>query len=328
MGKVRMFTNILSVIILIASISESAELKTALSSSEFAVGDKINFTVTAKVPKASQFTPPETESSFGNISVKGWDIKKTEMQNYDSISIQYVITTYVPENCTIPSLQFLLQKDSTTDTLYTESIPLKVLSVIEATDSVLDIKDLRPLQATGKAPLWWLWLICSVLAVVALIIGAKFLSKRLRKPKKSHPPKPPYEEAIEALGILHGKRYLQQGLVREYVFELSEIFKRYIGRRFEVNAEEFTAEELIAWLGVSGMELKVRQPVEWFFRATDLVKFAKFTPDDNTVERFGKEVVNFLEITRPQLQEIKPAESAVASISGSTPGGNETGVQR
>ena len=115
-----------------------------------------------------------------------------------------------------------------------------------------------------------------------------FIKKRLSKPEKLPPPKPAYEEAIEALGILHGKRYLQQGLIREYVFELSEIFKRYIGRRFGVNAEEYTAEELIAWLGVSGLEMKIRHPVEWFFRTTDLVKFAKFTPDDATVERFEK----------------------------------------
>lgn len=280
--------------------TQSTELKTSLSHQQITVGEKLNFTITATLPKGAKLTPPPPENSFGKLTVKGWDLQKTELQNYDSVSVQYILTTYVPENCTIPPLKFIIEESTGNDTLYTENIPIGILSVINTQDSSIEIKDLRSQQNTGKAPLWWLWLILSALAIGALVLGASLVNKRLRKPEKSPPPKPPYEEAVEALGILHGKRYRQQGLIREYVFELSEIFKRYIGRRFQVNAEEFTAEELIAWLGVSGLETKIRHPVEWFFRTTDLVKFAKFTPDDSTVERFGKEVMNFLEITKPQ----------------------------
>lgn len=283
--------------------TQPTELKTTLSRSQITIGEKINFTVNANIPKNAKFTPPAPEDNFGKLTVKGWDLKRTELQNYDSISVQYLITTYIPENCTIPSLKFIIEDNSTTDTLLTENIPLEILSVINTQDSIIDIKDLRSQQIAGKAPLWWLWLLFSVVAILALIFIVFLIKKRLSKPEKLPPPKPAYEEAIEALGILHGKRYLQQGLIREYVFELSEIFKRYIGRRFQVNAEEYTAEELIAWLGVSGLEMKVRHPVEWFFRTTDLVKFAKYTPDDMTMERFGKEVISFLEITKPQLSE-------------------------
>ncbi|NLL12648.1 MAG: hypothetical protein GX267_04520 [Fibrobacter sp.] len=284
--------------------TQSTELKTTLSRSQITVGERINFTVNANIPKNAKFTPPAPEDNFGKLTVKGWDLKRTELQNYDSISVQYLITTYIPESCTIPPLKFIIEYESTADTLYTENVPLQILSVINTQDSIIDIKDLRSQQIAGKAPLWWLWLLISVVVIFALIFIIIFIKKRLSKPEKLPPPKPAYEEAIEALGILHGKRYLQQGLIREYVFELSEIFKRYIGRRFGVNAEEYTAEELIAWLGVSGLEMKIRHPVEWFFRTTDLVKFAKFTPDDATVERFGKEVMNFLEVTKPQLSEI------------------------
>lgn len=291
------------------------ELKTSLSRQQLTVGEKINFVVSANVPKGAKLTPPIPENSFGKISVKGWDIVKTEYPSYDSISVQYAITTYIPESCTIPSLKYVLENGSTVDTLFTDNVPLEILSVINSSDSAaVDIKDIRAQQNTGKAPLWWLWLSLTAAGIIALIYGGILLSKYLRKPEKLPPPKPPYEEAIEALGILHGKRYLQQGLFREYVFELSEIFKRYIGRRFQVNAEEYTAEELIAWLGVSGLDMKIRHPVEWFFRTTDLVKFAKFTPDNATVDRFGKEVLNFLEITKPLPQQTAATEQTAESV--------------
>lgn len=293
--------------------TQSTELKTSLSHSQITVGEKLNFTITANIPKGAKITPPDPENSFGKMTVKGWDLQKAELQNYDSVSVQYIIATYIPESCTIPPLKFIIEESAGNDTLYTESIPIGILSVINTQDSSIDIKDLRSQQNTGKAPLWWLWLIISALVIGTLVLIFSLIKKRMHKPVKSLPPKPPYEEAIEALGILHGKRYLQQGLIREYVFELSEIFKRYIGRRFQVNAEEYTAEELIAWLGVSGLETKVRHPVEWFFRTTDLVKFAKFTPDNNTVERFGKEVMNFLEITKPQ-----PSQTIESDQSGET----------
>ncbi len=283
--------------------THSTELKTALSRTQITVGDKINLTVNVNIPKKAKFTPPAPEDNFGKLTVKGWDLKRTELQNYDSVSVQYIITSYIPENCTIPPLKFIVEDSSATDTLYTEYMPLEIISVIDSNDSTIDIKDLRSQQNAGNAPLWWLWLIITALSVLVLTYLVFLIKRHLRKTEKLPPPKPAYEEAIEALGILHGKRYLQQGLIREYVFELSEIFKRYIGRRFQVNAEEYTAEELIAWLGVSGLEMKIRHPVEWFFRTADLVKFAKFTPDDTTVERFGKEVMNFLELTKPQPSE-------------------------
>ncbi len=291
--------------------SQSTELKTTLSRSQITVGEKINLSVNANIPKNAKFTPPAPEDNFGKLTVKGWDLKRTELKDHDSVSVQYLITTFVPENCTIPALKFVIEDGLSIDTLYTENIPLEIISVINTQDSTIDIKDLRSQQNAGEAPLWWLLLIIFVVTILSLIFIVIFIGKRLRKPKKLPPPKPAYEEAIEALGILHGKRYLQQGLIREYVFELSEIFKRYIGRRFNVNAEEYTAEELIAWLGVSGLEMKIRHPVEWFFRTTDLVKFAKFTPDNPTVERFGKEVMDFLEITKPQMSETTDSHQSV-----------------
>ena len=77
--------------------------------------------------------------------------------------------------------------------------------------------------------------------------------------------KPPYEEAIEALDRLEAKQYVAKGMIRDYVFELSEIAKRYIERRFEVQAAEFTTEELADWTKRSPLQLAERKTAEWFF---------------------------------------------------------------
>ena len=315
-NHIRLTPILLKMFLLITScflFAESSVLLSSISSSKLTVGDRVHYTVSVLAPKGITLIPPPHENSFGNIIIKEWNIAKTEREKSDSIAISYVLTTYVPENCTIPELPFILQSADKEDTLISPSIPLQILSVIATADSTIDIQDLKSQQQAGKAPRWWLWVIGTVLGIALLLLGVPYLIRRLRKPPVAPPPKPPYEEALEALGILDGKRYLQKGLIREYVFELSEIFKRYIGRRFDVQAEEFTTEEMIIWLGGSNLETKLRSPVEWFFRTTDPVKFARYIPDEKTIERFDREVRDFLERTRPVLKETTstvPSETA------------------
>ncbi|MBN2188864.1 MAG: hypothetical protein JW699_05380, partial [Chitinispirillaceae bacterium] len=235
---------------------------------------------------------------FGALAVKGWNSRKAELAQADSITFEYALTTYKAENCTIPPLPFVLEKGDGSDTLMTESVPLTVIPLC-AGDSA-DIMDLKPQQTTGKRPLLWLWLLLYALASVITAIIAHYHIRKKKKAPPPPPPKPPYEEAVEALAVLEAKQYLMKGMIREHVFELSEILKRYLERRFAVNAAEFTTEEMCAWIGIAPIDKEIKIPLEWFFRAADPVKFAKFLPDRDTIGRFGPEVRGIIEATKPQ----------------------------
>jgi hypothetical protein len=300
-------------VLLIFSISSAAIITSSISSRKLSVGDLLNFSVHLIVKKGTSVTPPVPESDFGNIFVKEWNVYKDEREKIDSLSYNYVITTYTPEPCTIPALSFILEENGSTDTVTTEEIPLHILSVI--TGDTVDLIGLKPPLAAGKAPKWWLWLLGTIGVLAAVIFGSIYLIKKLRKTPPPPPPVPPYEEAIEALRSLGVKKYLQKGLVREYVFELSEIFKRYIGRRFDCNAVEFTTEEMIAWTGAFSLDIKLRASIEWFFRTTDPVKFARLIPDSAIIERFEREVRDFLELTKP-LAESRENEEENDTVSG------------
>jgi hypothetical protein len=272
------------------------------------VGDVITMSVTLKAPKGVQVISPETENGFGDftvLSTKKSEIGEDDDTDIDTILYQYSLATYKPENCTIPPLSFLIGVDSSMlyDTLQTPPIPITVVSVIppDAPDSIgLAIKDLKEQQKTGGADIRSLWVL---LVIAAAVLIYYLLEKRAKKKAGSEPStvtlKPPYEEAVEAIEALEAKRYLEQGNVREHVFELSEIFKRYIGRRYDTIAAELTTEEIIAWLEFSGISMDMRLNAEWFFRTSDQVKFAKWKPDTKTTDKFMREVKIFLEATKP-----------------------------
>jgi hypothetical protein len=283
-------------------------LTSSINTSKFSVGDRIRFTVTAITPKGAAVTPPVPESDFSPIIVKEWNLHKTEREKSDSLVYEYLVTTYTPEPCTIPQLSFILENNGSVDTLRTEAIPLQIISVLPS--DTVDILDLKAPLSAGKRPKWWLWLVCSILGIAALTATGILLYRHFRKPPPPPPPVPPYEEAIDALAGLGAMKYLQRGLVREFVFALSEIFKRYIGRRFDCNAADFTTEEMIAWSGAVNLHKQLRSSLEWFFTNTDPVKFARLIPDNRTVERFETEVRSFLEATKPAVQNRPDASAA------------------
>jgi hypothetical protein len=286
--------------------SEAVIFSTSLTSKSLSVGDRIGYSVKMIVPKNATVTPPTPETDFGSIQVKEWNLYTTERDHSDSLSYDYLITTYIPEPCTIPELHFIIQTEESTDTVTTEAQPLNVISVI--TSDSADIMGLKSPLSAGKAPKWWLWILGITTGLGVLAFGGTCLFKKLRREPPPPPPVPPYEEAIDALNALGVKKYLQRGLIREYVFELSEIFKRYIGRRFMCSASDFTTEEMIAWSGAADLPKALKTPIDWFFRATDPVKFARLIPDSDTIERFTTEVRDFLEATRPTEQ---PDETSV-----------------
>jgi hypothetical protein len=276
----------------------SAVIYSALSQRELSVGDRILFTVTALVPKGIAIVPPDPAAGFGPLAVKGWNSRKSERAQADSVTFEYSLTTYKAENCTIPPLPFILEKGDSSDTLMTESVPLMVIPLCR-NDSA-DIMDLKAQQTAGKRPLLWLWLLVGAIAAAATALAARYYIRKRRKPPPLPPPKPPYDEAVEALAALEAKQYLMKGMIREHVFELSEILKRYLERRFAVNAAEFTTEEMCAWIGIAPLDKEIKHPLEWFFRAADPVKFARFMPDRDIIGRFGPEVRGIIEATKPR----------------------------
>lgn len=310
------------------AVSNAARIHTALDLPDtLTVGDRFQLVIGISAPPGAQITPPVPEEHFGRLTVVDWAGQLHEGDTADSASFSYLLTTYVPETCTIPALSFIVTADETSDTLSTGPMPLPLQSVIpaEARDSV-DIRDLKPLLDAGRPSLWWLWTLVVLGAAVLLGWLVYWWIERHRTPPPPPPPPPPYDEAMDALRRLEQENMVKQGKVREYVFALSEILKRYCERRFDVNAQEYTTEEILAWIREASLDRPLRAGVEWFFTTGDPVKFARWLPDDATLKRMEREVRTFVHETRPQASSAtgaaseSSAESETTTVEGETSG--------
>ncbi len=272
-------------------------LYTDVSSDSLTVGDRIAFTVSLVVPRDAQVQPPDPESNFGEFVVRDWSVNRQERSQSDSLAYTYVLAVYNTGNCSIPALPFIEQRDTTADTLLTAPIPMRVVSVITADSATL--RDIKAPLVAGKPSYWWLWALLAAGALTGIVLTALRFRKRSREIAAAPPPKPPYEEALAALAALEAKKYVARGLIREYAYELSEIFKRYLGRRYNTHAAELTTEEMLDWIKKIGLPEDIRSSMRWFFETSHMVKFARWSPDAETIGRFGAEVRAVLDKTRP-----------------------------
>jgi hypothetical protein len=113
------------------------------------------------------------------------------------------------------------------------------------------------------------------------------------------PPLPAHETAFKALQELTNKAYIKTGKVREYYFELSDIVRHYVENRFQLRAPEMTTEEFLATLKDSKI-LNAEQKIllKDFLSHCDMVKFAKYLPDEKESESSYESAKRFIDETK------------------------------
>ncbi len=173
----------------------------------------------------------------------------------------------------LPSYVVTWQGDTAVYASLSDSIPLKVESVLP--DSMADINDLKPqVQYPNFVPL--LVLLGLIAAGGSVWLGLR-LYRRYRRIRLYGAPLPdPWDEALAALERVPAEEWLEAGQVKRYYYTLSEILKRYLTRRFGFPAIDQTTTEMTR--AMKAARIPERDGFGEFFRAADLVKYAKYLP--------------------------------------------------
>ena len=175
------------------------------------------------------------------------------------------------------------------DTIASNQVALKVSTVpvdVDNPEQFYDIKDVwkPPFVLADYYP--WIFGILTALFIIC-VIG--YLIQRYRRHRSEVPVKPaetelpPYEAAIRELDSIKDRKLWQQGLNKEYYTQVTDTLRRYISRRYGVNAMEKTSEEILAIIERETDERSVYDTLRQVLRLSDYVKFAKLhpLPDEN-----------------------------------------------
>lgn len=90
----------------------------------------------------------------------------------------------------------------------------------------------------------------------------------------------PHHVAYQALDRLEASGLLARGEIKQYYIAASGIIRAYIAARFGIDAPEMASHETLNGLDAIGLSLEERSGFESLFLESDLVKFAKYAPDE------------------------------------------------
>jgi uncharacterized protein DUF4381 len=156
-----------------------------------------------------------------------------------------------------------------------------------------DIKGLVPL------PHGWWWL-CLLLLVAAV---AFWLWKRRKSTTATEtvPPLSPYEVALQALRQLRE----ENPPVEQFYTRLSNIVRQYLEGQLGLHAPERTTEEFLYEVSRDrSLSAEHGELLGAFLQESDLVKFAKFLPSANDMDRAFAAAEKFVRDTQPRAEEV------------------------
>jgi hypothetical protein len=251
-------------------ISNLAFPQTAtLDTNAILIGQQINFTITNKI------NTTEVWPAYDEVLVEGVEIiKASEIDTADGlIRQQFIITAWDSGSYYIPPISFSINNK-------TEGLLINVQTVIlEEGSELKDIK--QPINAPIGWSDIWPWLLAFLIISLIIYILKKYVFTKKEKVITVKPKViiPADITALKKLTKLENEKIWQEGNIKEYHSQLSEIIRRYTENRFEFIALELTSDEILEKLKSILSDEKLSN-LRTLLQRADLAKFAKSKPVD------------------------------------------------
>ncbi len=288
-------------IVLLFSInanSQNVRAKAELDSSMILIGDQVHYIIEVEYPENVKVDMPDPVDSVAT------SVEIVEKLTIDTISKEagikvmkqsYLITSFDSGVHMIPPFTISLNKNGITDSIKTNPVFLEVYnlpkidSLINALKAPIDIKVPYKAPVTFKevAPL-----IMGILLAAGVIFLIWYALKR-RKDKRplfqipQKPKEPAHIIALRELERIKEEKVWQQGKIKQYYSEVTDVLRDYIMNRFNIPAMEQTSEETIYAFNKQKnlLDDKTFNNLKRILFNADLVKFAKYEPlpDDNNL---------------------------------------------
>jgi hypothetical protein len=281
--------------------TEPYTLAMHVSTNALTIGDPVTIRVSAAHPPDVDVQWPSLESAWvvrdSRVSSRsvGDDISITDMQ--------YNLTTFETGSFLLSTGEVVFTQNESGQ--ITRPFPEQMMTVRSVLGENDEPRPIRPVMDwPGRLPRW-------IFVVVGIVLGALLIGLLVRylwnKPRtfiKQPPPPPPHVTALNALRLLLERRLIEDKKVELFFVELSQIVRTYIEQRFGLRAPERTTEEFIREATQSRLLTSVHQElVSHFLEQCDLVKFAQYRPDEDSMRSAYDAAVRLVEETKPVQEE-------------------------
>ncbi len=288
------------------------EVNSAVDTSIITIGDRIKYTLTIEHKTGMRVEQPGAGINLGQFEIKDYKIyEPVKKDGYLLLRYEYVISVFDTGSFTIPPFPVAyFPADSLGAYKIIEASPINIYvrSVIQ--DDKRELRDIKPpIQIPFNYFFLFSMLAVAILLAVAGYFGYLFYKKHEQKGylfRAPAPPHPAHEVALEAIEELVKRNLPEQGAYKQFYSEISEIIRRYIEDRYFVQALEETSDEIMQDMKNQDLAEDLYPLLKGFLDLSDLVKFAKYIPDQQENETIIMQARRFVAETKVVLEpEVK-----------------------
>lgn len=250
------------------------------------VGDPITYTLTVRREGRDRVAFPDARGAFGDLEVREAQrpgVKRLEGGGVEEVAA-YVLTSYAVGSHEIPALSVgYVSASGDTGRVSTNRLQVVVQSVIRPGEEKA-LKDVKPPVDLAAGLPWWAWLLI-LLALAGLLAYLLYRRWRRRPGPKAAPEGPP--RPVDELGefdMVAAMGLLAKGEYKHHYSLVSDAMRRYIERRYGIEAMERTTWEIAFEMRQARLEPATAAAFREFLSACDLVKFAKYIPPMEEME--------------------------------------------
>lgn len=293
------------------------QVKAEVDKSVITIGDRLHYVLTIAHDKKLFIQQPGPGANLGMFEIKDYTIHDpVEQQGMIVQQFDYEISVFDTGRFVIPSFPVAFaESDTSRDYQIIQSEPLEIFvkSVLTAEDR--EIKDIKPPQSIPINYRKWLQFSLMVVLVLAIIVFLIYwfrLRKRGISFFRKETIRPAHEVALEELFALRDRwrEMLNRGEHKLLFTELSEILRKYFENRYFIKALEETTSEISDSLDEVNIENEQKNSALAILEFSDLVKFAKYLPNEIEVENQLKELENFIFQTKLVFEAVEEKEEA------------------
>lgn len=279
------------------------EVSASVSKQTAYIGDLIDYTITITYDQSITLTPPLVGANLGGFDVKDYRVGEEETldDGRRRQSLWFSIRTFTTGEYVIPPLPIEYQlADSTRQVISSEPVKIEIKSIL-AEGSAADT--LTPVDIRGQVSIDEGISAATIIIIViaVLVAGGGFWYwwwRRKGRTTEFVDPRTPWEIALDDLNRLREKNLIAQGQLKLFYLELTEIFRRYLGRKGGFEAIDLTTEEIEIILGRYSLDEEFRREIVRFLQDADLIKFAKYVPPADQPEKDWQKACALVEKSR------------------------------
>ena len=284
--------------------------------SELTVGDPVQLTLEVTHPAGYQVIIPKLEQTWGAFEVRGQSQAETTSNDDGTATTRAAIEVTLFDLGTFETPALPLTISDGAGQVSEEMAPpvsLTVLSVLAEDDTTLE--DIKPQASLAVSPVWPS--ILAGLLITAAVVGSGWwVYRRWRGNRQpglasvignDNDNRPPHQVAYDELARIEGLQLPEQARFKEHYTLVADCLRTYLENQFHVRAFDRTTFELKLVLRRTDISPDNTRRFIRLFTESDLVKFAKLTPDLETARQLTGHAHRLVDLTRPKPEVEAPA---------------------